>query len=49
LHMAETFPTAANISGTTDRSGIDAAIAAEEARRKIEGRESRSFATPLPD
>jgi len=49
LHMAETFPTAANFSGTTDRIGIDAAIAAEEARRKIDGRESRSFATPLPD
>lgn len=49
LHMAETLPTSANFLGTTDRSGIDAAISAEEARRKAEGRQSRSFATPLPD
>ena len=49
LHMAETFPTNADFSGTLDRSAIDAAIAAEEARRKVEGRQSRSYATPLPD
>ena len=49
LHMAETFPTNADFSGTLDRSGIDAAIAAEEARRKVEGLQSRSYATPLPD
>lgn len=49
LHMAETFPTNADFSGTLDRSAIDAAIAAEEARRKVEGMQSRSYATPLPD
>jgi uncharacterized Ntn-hydrolase superfamily protein len=48
LHVAEIMPTAANFSGLTDRSGIDAAIAAEEAKRKAEGRASRSFATELP-
>ncbi|MGJ8588870.1 MAG: DUF1028 domain-containing protein [Yoonia sp.] len=47
LHVAEIMPTAANFSGVTDRSAIDAAIAAEEARRKAEGRTSRSFATEL--
>ena len=47
--MAETFPTNADFSGTLDRSAIDAAIAAEEARRKVEGLQSRSYATPLPD
>jgi hypothetical protein len=41
------MPTRANFSGTTDRRGIDAAIAAQEAKRKAEGRESRSFATDL--
>jgi uncharacterized Ntn-hydrolase superfamily protein len=47
LHVADAMPTRANFSGTTDRSGIDAAIAAEDARRKAEGRKSRSFATDL--
>ncbi|PWK60628.1 DUF1028 domain-containing protein [Roseicyclus mahoneyensis] len=47
LHVAEVMPTRANFSGTTDRTGIDAAIAAEEAKRKAEGRVSRSFATDL--
>jgi hypothetical protein len=41
------MPTRANFSGTTDRTGIDAAIAAEEAKRRAEGRVSRSFATDL--
>ena len=45
LWFSDGLPTRANFSGTTDRSGIDAAIAAEEARRKAEGRVSRSFAT----
>lgn len=47
LHVADAMPTRANFSGTTDRRGIDAAIAAEEARRRAEGRKSRSFATDL--
>lgn len=47
LHVADAMPTRTNFSGTTDRSGIDAAIAAEEAKRKAEGRVSRSFATDL--
>lgn len=47
LHIAAIMPTAANFSGVADRSGIDAAIAAEEARHKAEGRRCRSFATPL--
>jgi uncharacterized Ntn-hydrolase superfamily protein len=48
LHVADAMPTRANFSGVTDRSGIDAAIATEEARRRAEGRASRSFATDLP-
>ena len=47
LHVAEIMPTRDNFSGVTDRSGIDAAIAAEEARRRDAGVQSRSFATPL--
>ncbi|MEM1428295.1 MAG: DUF1028 domain-containing protein [Pseudomonadota bacterium] len=47
LHVAEIMPTAANFSGTTDRAPIDAAIAAEEARRAEAGLTSRSYATPL--
>lgn len=47
VHVAEAMPTRANFSGTTDRTGIDAAIAAADARRKAEGRPSRSFATDL--
>lgn len=48
LHVAEIMPTAANFSGLADRSGIDVAIATEEAKRKAAGRVSRSFATELP-
>ncbi len=47
VHVADAMPTAANFSGTTDRTGIDAEIAAEDAKRKAEGRQSRSFATEL--
>lgn len=47
LHFADAIPTRANFSGMTDRAPLDAAIAAEEARRKAEGRKSRSFATEL--
>lgn len=47
LHVADAMPTRENFSGVTDRTGIDAAIAAEEERRKAEGRVSRSFATEL--
>jgi uncharacterized Ntn-hydrolase superfamily protein len=47
VHVAEAMPTRANFSGTTDRTGIDAAIAAADAQRKAEGRPSRSFATEL--
>ena len=47
LHFADAIPTRANPSGMTDRAPLDAAIAAEEARRKAEGRKSRSFATEL--
>ena len=47
LHFAEAIPTRANPSGMTDRAPLDAAIAAEEARRKAQGHKSRSFATEL--
>jgi uncharacterized Ntn-hydrolase superfamily protein len=47
IHVAEAMPTKANFSGTTDRTGIDAAIKAEDAKRRAEGRPSRSFATEL--
>lgn len=47
VHVAEAMPTRANFSGTTDRTGIDAAIAGADAKRKAEGRASRSFATEL--
>jgi len=47
IHITDAMPTTADFSGTTDRTGIDAAIAAEDARRKAEGRKSRSFATEL--
>ena len=47
IHMTDAMPTAANFSGTTERTGIDSAIAAEDAKRKAEGRKSRSFATEL--
>ena len=45
IHVADAMPTRENFSGVTDRTGIDAAIAAEEDRRKREGLESRSYAT----
>lgn len=47
LHVAEAMPTRDNFSGLTDRTPLDAAINAEEARRRKEGRKSRSYATPL--
>ncbi|SDO20952.1 Uncharacterized conserved protein, Ntn-hydrolase superfamily [Lutimaribacter pacificus] len=47
LFMADILPTRTNPHGLTDRSGVDAAIAEAEQRRRDEGRESRSFATPL--
>lgn len=45
LHVAGAMPTAENFSGTTDRAPIDRAIAEAEARRRAEGRVSRSRAT----
>ena len=47
IHVTEAMPTRANFSGTTDRSGIDAAINAEDEKRRAEERPSRSFATEL--
>jgi len=47
LWFSDGLPTRANFSGISDRRGIDAAIAAEEARRKSEGIASRSFATEI--
>ncbi|MFD1910968.1 DUF1028 domain-containing protein [Halodurantibacterium flavum] len=47
LHVMEVVPTRENPSGATDRSHIDARIAALEAQRIAEGRPSPSFATPL--
>jgi uncharacterized Ntn-hydrolase superfamily protein len=47
LHVAETMATMDNFSGLTDRTPLDASIAAEEQKRRQQGRESRSFATPL--
>ena len=47
LHVAEAMPTTGDFSGLTDRAPLDAAIAEEDARRQREGRQSRSFATPL--
>ena len=47
IHFAETMPTAANFSGTTERSELDQRIAEEEQRRREAGITSRSFATPL--
>jgi uncharacterized Ntn-hydrolase superfamily protein len=49
LHVAEAMPTRANFSGTTDRAPIDAAIRAEEARRRADGHKSRSYATALAE
>ena len=47
LHVADAMPTRDNFSGTTDRTGIDAAIQAAEAARSAAGEKSRSFATQL--
>lgn len=44
LHIAHVMPTSANFSGLTDRAPLDAAIAAEEDRRKRDGRQSKSLA-----
>lgn len=46
LHVAETLPTADNVSGLLDRSHIDLKIAELEAERKAQGRSSASLATP---
>ena len=48
LHVAETMATRSNFSGLADRSTLDAAILAEEKRRKKLGIRSKSFATELP-
>ena len=45
VHLADAMPTRDNFSGVTDRTDIDAAIAAEEERRRATGHESRSFAS----
>lgn len=45
VHVAETMPTAADFSGPTDRSAMEAAIAAAEADRAARGVPSRSCAT----
>lgn len=47
LHVADAMPTRDNFSGTTDRTGIDAAIKAADEARAAAGIESRSFATEL--
>jgi uncharacterized Ntn-hydrolase superfamily protein len=47
LHMAEALPTRTNFSGVSDRTEIDQRIVEEERQRAAEGRQSRSFATPL--
>ncbi|WP_299784403.1 DUF1028 domain-containing protein [uncultured Marivita sp.] len=44
VHFAKGMPTAERFSGYPTRDGIDADIAAAEARRKAEGRPSRSHA-----
>jgi uncharacterized Ntn-hydrolase superfamily protein len=45
MWFSDGLATRTNFSGVSDRRGIDDAIAAEEARRKTEGRASRSYAT----
>ncbi|MEO0670040.1 MAG: DUF1028 domain-containing protein [Pseudomonadota bacterium] len=47
VHFAKGMPTAERFSGLPTRDGIDADIAAAEARRKAEGRPSRSHAVEL--
>ncbi len=44
VHFTKGMPTAAQFSGTPTRDVIDAGIAEAEARRRAEGRPSRSFA-----
>ncbi|SDU31842.1 DUF1028 domain-containing protein [Stappia sp. ES.058] len=46
LHVAETLPTADNLSGLLDRSPVDEKITRLEMERKAQGRASASFATP---
>ncbi|PZX16942.1 uncharacterized protein DUF1028 [Palleronia aestuarii] len=45
VHVAAAFATSDNFSGLTERTEIDAAIAAGEARRRADGVASRSHAT----
>ena len=45
LHFAHAMPSEQDFSGNPDRGALEAAIAQAEARRKAEGRESRSFAS----
>ena len=45
IHVADAMPTRDNFSGVTDRTGINAAIAAQEERRRQAGQESRSLAS----
>ncbi|MEO0503216.1 MAG: DUF1028 domain-containing protein [Pseudomonadota bacterium] len=47
VHFAKGMPTAERFSGLPTRDGIDAGIAEAEARRKAEGRASRSHAVEL--
>lgn len=47
VHFAKGMPSAERFSGYPTRDGIDADIAAAEARRKAEGRPSRSYALEL--
>lgn len=47
VHFAKGMPSAQRFSGYPTRDGIDADIAAAEARRKAEGRASRSHAVEL--
>ncbi|SDY77449.1 DUF1028 domain-containing protein [Citreimonas salinaria] len=49
VHVTQAFATSANFSGCTDRGPIDAAISAEEERRKAAGIPSRSQATENKD
>jgi len=46
LLFAKTMPTAANVSGLLDRSGIDREIVAREAALAARGEASASFASP---
>lgn len=46
LHLVDALPTEEDFSGATDRAPIDAAIVADERRRREAGRASRSLARP---